>query len=53
MIEQNKIPGNSTEIKENSTWHKVDLSNKKVKHHEDINGYGLDYFFGAHAKVFS
>ena len=34
MIEQNKIPGNSTEIKENSTWHKVDLSNKKVKHHE-------------------
>jgi len=32
MIEQNKIPGNSTEIKENSTWHKVDLSKKKVKH---------------------
>ena len=32
MIEQNKIPENSTKIKENSTWHKVDLSKTKVKH---------------------
>ena len=32
MVNQNKISENSTEIKENLTWHKVDLSKKKVKH---------------------
>jgi len=32
MENQNKMSENSTENKENSTWHKVDLSKKKIKH---------------------
>ena len=32
MKNENKMAGNSTEIRENLTWHKVELKKKEVKH---------------------
>ena len=32
MENRNKMPENSTEIKDNLSWHKVDLKKREVKH---------------------